>query len=104
MIDMEVLENLITTQKLVNGIFDDGETDESRDVLLLQALEEYKVLRQRQIAKKILYRKQSYGTPYLCPICKAGQCKVEFFCEDGSEPKKKYSYCWMCGQKMDWDK
>ena len=49
-----------------------------------------------------MYKKQSYGTPWLCPICEADQVKVEFFNEDGSEPKEKYSYCWNCGQKLDW--
>lgn len=56
----------------------------------------------KQIPKKLMYKKQSYGTPWLCPICEADQVKVEFFNEDGSEPKEKYSYCWNCGQKLDW--
>ena len=65
-------------------------------------LEELKEFREKNVAKKILYRKQYYGTPYLCPNCEADQVKVEFFSEDGSEPKEKHTYCWKCGQKIDW--
>ena len=57
---------------------------------------------EKQIAKKILYRKQNYGTPYLCCECEADQIPTEFFCEDGSEPKEKHTFCWKCGQKLDW--
>ena len=57
---------------------------------------------EKQTPKKIVYRKQSYGTPYMCPECNADQVKVEFFNEDGSEPPEKHSYCWKCGQKLDW--
>ena len=52
--------------------------------------------------RKILYRKQRYGTPYLCPVCEDDQVKVEFFNTDGSPVKEKYTYCWKCGQKLDW--
>lgn len=57
---------------------------------------------EKQIPKKILYEEQYYGTPWLCPECEADQIEVEFFTEDGYEPKDKYSYCWKCGQKLDW--
>ena len=57
---------------------------------------------EKQVPKKILYRKQNYGTPYLCCECEADQTPTEFFCEDGSEPKEKHTYCWKCGQKLDW--
>ena len=65
-------------------------------------VEEFKALKEKNKPKKIIYRKQSYGTPWLCPECEAAQIKVEFFCEDGSEPKEKHSYCDVCGQKLDW--
>lgn len=71
-----------------------GEGNENVKVVI-EALE-------KQIAKKILYRKQNYGTPYLCCECEADQTPTEFFCEDGSEPKEKHTFCWKCGQKLDW--
>ena len=48
-----------------------------------------------------MYREQNYGTPYLCPECDADQVKVEFF--DENKAKEQYSFCWNCGQKLDWD-
>ena len=57
---------------------------------------------EKQIPKKILYRKQNYGTPWLCCECEADQTPTEFFSTDGSEPKEKHTYCWKCGQKLDW--
>lgn len=57
---------------------------------------------EKQVPKKILYRKQNYGTPWLCCECEADQTPTEFFCEDGSEPKEKHTFCWKCGQKLDW--
>ena len=59
---------------------------------------------EKQIPKKIVYRNQTYGTPWLCPICEADQIKVEFFNDDGSQTKEKYSFCWKCGQSIDWSK
>ena len=56
----------------------------------------------KQIPKKILYRKQNYGTPWLCCECEADQTPTEFFSTDGSEPKEKHTYSWKCGQKLDW--
>lgn len=52
--------------------------------------------------QKILYQPQAYGTPYTCPSCGADQIKTEFYNSDGSEPKEKITYCWNCGQKLDW--
>ena len=56
----------------------------------------------KQIPKKILYRKQNYGTPWLCCECEADQTPTEFMSADGSEPKEKHTFCWKCGQKLDW--
>ena len=56
----------------------------------------------KQIPKKILYRKQNYGTPWLCCECEADQTPTEFMSADGSESKEKHTFCWMCGQKLDW--
>ena len=56
----------------------------------------------KQIPKKILYRKQNYGTPWLCCECEADQTPTEFFSTDGSKPNEKHTYCWKCGQKLDW--
>lgn len=52
--------------------------------------------------QKILYQPQAYGTPWLCPACGADQIKTEFCNPDGSEPKEKITFCWECGQKLDW--
>lgn len=60
-------------------------------------------LEARDTAQKILYRKQRYGTPWLCPVCEADQIRVEFFNTDGSPVKEKFTYCWKCGQKLDLD-
>ena len=57
---------------------------------------------EKQIPKKILYVKQNYGTPWLCCECESDQTPTEFFSTDGSEPKEKHTYCWKCGQKLDW--
>jgi hypothetical protein len=57
---------------------------------------------EKQIPKKILYRKQNYGTPWLCCECEADQTPTEFFSTDGSEPKEKHTFCWKCGQRLDW--
>ena len=58
---------------------------------------------EKQIPKKVLYRKEHYGSPWHCPICEAEQIKVEFMREDGTEPDEMHSYCWHCGQKIDWE-
>jgi hypothetical protein len=72
-----------------------GDTQSEALAMAINALE-------KQIPKKILYRKQNYGTPWLCCECEADQIATEFFCEDGSEPKEKHTFCWKCGQKLDW--
>lgn len=65
-------------------------------------VEEFKALKEKSEPKKIVYCKQSYGTPYFCPECNSDQIGVEFFSENGSEPTEKHTYCWKCGQKLDW--
>ncbi len=71
-----------------------GETEDCTE-FAIDALE-------KQIPKKIVYHKQSYGTPYRCPECEADQIAIDFFNSDGTEPSEKYSWCWHCGQKLDW--
>ena len=77
-------------------------TKEIQQYRSIGTVEEFKALKEKAEPKKILYRKQSYGTPWLCPKCEADQTKVEFFSVDGGEPKEKHSYCWNCGTKIDW--
>lgn len=48
------------------------------------------------------YPPPRYGSPYRCPNCEVDLVKVEFMRFDGSEPANKTSYCWRCGQKLDW--
>ena len=57
---------------------------------------------QRLIPQPVEKIEASYGTPYRCPVCEADQCEVHFYTIDGSEPKEKVSYCWQCGQAIDW--
>ena len=58
---------------------------------------------EKQIPKKVGKRNiVSYGLPHYCPECEAGLILVEFFNADGSEPEEKVSYCWQCGQAIDW--
>lgn len=57
----------------------------------------------RDKPQKVLYRKQSYGTPWLCPVCEADQSEVQFIDTGGATIGGKYSFCWACGQKLDWD-
>lgn len=64
--------------------------------LAIEALE-------KQIPKKVGKMKETdYGSPYYCPECEAEIIPVEFFKDDGSEPEEKVSYCWKCGQAIDW--
>lgn len=60
-------------------------------------------LENRDKPQKVLYRKQSYGTPWLCPVCEADQSEVWFIDTGGATIGGKYSFCWACGQKLDWD-
>lgn len=59
-------------------------------------------LEARDKPQKVLYRKGRYGTPWLCPACEADQCEVKFIGWTETETKG-YSFCWQCGQKLDWD-
>lgn len=59
----------------------------------------------RNIPKPVVVtelRKTEWGSRYRCPECEAELVKVEFMRTDGSEPKNKVSYCWHCGQAIDW--
>lgn len=60
-------------------------------------------LEARDKPQKVLYRKQSYGTPWLCPVCEADQSEVQFIDTGEVTTGGKYSFCWACGQKLDWD-
>lgn len=59
-------------------------------------------LREDEKPQKIRYQPQIYGTPWLCPVCGTDQIKTEFFNADGSEAEEKITFCWKCGQKLDW--
>lgn len=60
-------------------------------------------LEARDKPQKVLYRKQSYGTPWLRPVCEADQSEVQFIDTGETKTGGKYSFCWACGQKLDWD-
>lgn len=60
---------------------------------------------EKQIPKKVVkvkLRESEWGVPWRCPLCEADIAKVEFMRDDGFEPKEKVSYCWHCGQAIDW--
>ena len=63
---------------------------------------DYQKFIEKQIPKKIVYQKSRYGSPWLCPECEADQAETKFFSVQG-EVKEKYTFCWNCGQKLDWD-
>ena len=63
---------------------------------------DYQKFIEKQIPKKIVYQKSRYGSPWLCPECDADQAETKFFSVQG-EVKEKYTFCWNCGQKLDWD-
>lgn len=55
------------------------------------------------IPRQVAHAKQhKYGAAWKCPTCEAVQIPVEFITENGTEPAEKHSYCWYCGQKIDW--
>lgn len=81
-------------ERVSRSIASIGETEDYTE-FAIDALE-------KQVPKKIVYYKQSYGTPYRCPECGADQIAIDFFNSDGTEPSEKYSWCWKCGQKLDW--
>lgn len=58
---------------------------------------------EKQTPKKIIYQKSQYGTPWMCPECGADQNEVKFFSLVGKKVIEKYTFCWQCGQKLDWD-
>lgn len=76
--------------------------EEVQQLHAIGSVSEFMELKEKATAKKVIYRKQSYGTPWLCPNCEADQVKVEFMSKDGSEPKNKHSFCWKCGSCIDW--
>ncbi len=67
-------------------------------VLTIFAVEDAIKNRQQQKAKKVVY----HDGYYYCPECDADIAQVSFCNLDGSEVKEMYSYCWHCGQKIDW--
>lgn len=81
-------------EKVSRSMASIGETEDYTE-FAIDALE-------KQMPKKIVYHKQPYGTPYRCPECEADQIAIDFFNSDGTEPNEKYSWCWHCGQKLDW--
>lgn len=51
---------------------------------------------------KIERRPSEWGSPFICPECGSEQTPTEFFTIDGTEPKEKITWCYACGQKLDW--
>ena len=58
---------------------------------------------QKQIPKKIVrvkLRPTEWGSGFRCPECEAEQTETEFFGYGKSD--NKITFCWGCGQKLDW--
>ena len=58
---------------------------------------------QKQIPKKIVrvkLRPTEWGSGVRCPECEAEQTETEFFGYGKSD--NKITFCWGCGQKLDW--
>lgn len=66
-------------------------------------LRELKMYRAKAKSKKIVYRAQEYGSPWFCPTCGADQIKVCFASLSGSKSNENYSFCWNCGQRINWE-
>lgn len=85
----EIGEEIIVFYDLVD-------TEEEAMEILLEATE-------KQIPKKVgKLDMVSYGSLYFCPECEIEITPVVFFKADGGEPEEKVSYCWKCGQAIDW--
>ena len=57
---------------------------------------------QKQIPKKIVrvkLRPTEWGSGFRCPECEAEQTETEFFGYGKSD--NKITFCWSCGQKLD---
>lgn len=59
---------------------------------------------EKQVAKKVIHKEQYYSSHWFCPICEVEQIKVEFISIENPMPKQMHSYCWHCGQKIDWSR
>lgn len=60
---------------------------------------------EKQIPKRVIHRNTmhtQYNSPWSCPNCEADLSKVEFFSFGGGEANNRCSYCWHCGQAIDW--
>lgn len=93
--EKQVNEDIVNSGFIPRCIYDDLNELKSIEI---EALE-------KQIPKPVgkrELRKHELGTPYYCPECEADITHVEFFRPDGSEPEEKVSYCWACGQALDW--
>lgn len=59
---------------------------------------------QKELPKKVEHiqlRKFEMGSDYRCPQCGADLIKVEF-CLHGRKQGECVSYCWHCGNALDW--
>ena len=57
----------------------------------------------KKIGRCVFYKEMGYATPWKCLTCGADQIEADFSCEDGSELEEKHTFCWNCGQKLDWN-
>ena len=58
---------------------------------------------EKQIPKKIVrvkLRPTEWGSGFRCPACEAEQTATEFF--GYGKADNKITFCWGCGQKLDW--
>ena len=72
--------------------------EEIQQYRAIGTVEEFKVLKDKSVAKKIIAKKKtkSYlGTDYYCPTCNKRQLTAYML-------SKGDDYCKDCGQKLDW--
>ena len=52
---------------------------------------------------KVLYKCRNFKVIWMCPVCGTEQSETMFNNADETKTGGKYSFCWACGQKLDWD-
>lgn len=95
------------SKKYLECVIGDGSMEFVMQPMKTEVLKNAVCALEKRIPKKVGHRTlrpTEWGSPWYCPECEADLVKVEFMSFDGGEPKNKVSYCWHCGQSIDWGK
>lgn len=68
----------------------------------LKELRAYKEKTEKQIPKKVIRVQTKYGSPCRCPHCEADISEVHFIDVSERNHKEKITWCWNCGNAIDW--